>query len=142
MTFDANAANAATHERLKSVLADEAAADPKPVRFTAGLLAGLFRGLGVVSAEVLPHVAALEKRVAELEGRIEQQKALPWRGVWKSSETYEPGQLVTFRGSMWHCNRTVTGDEPGADLTAFTLCVKKGRDGRHADRGAHHHEDE
>jgi integrin beta 3 len=50
-------------------------------------------------------------------------------GVFKEGTTYRPGDMVTHGGSLWHCNDETTmkpGDGP------YTLCVKRGRDGRDA----------
>lgn len=61
---------------------------------------------------------------------LEQTLDLPvmlYRGVWRAGE-YAPGDVVTFAGSLWHCNRK-TGDKPGQS-DAYTLCVKSGRPGR------------
>lgn len=52
-----------------------------------------------------------------------------YRGVWQAGKTYEPGELGTWAGSMWHCNETTT-EKPGEGSKSWTLCVKKGSDGR------------
>jgi integrin beta 3 len=54
--------------------------------------------------------------------------ALIYRGVWRQA-TYEPGDVLTWAGAMWHCNET-TSEKPGEGSKAWTLCVKKGADGR------------
>lgn len=52
-----------------------------------------------------------------------------YRGVWKEGE-YEKGDTVTWGGSLWHCDVAKTSAKPGdAD---WTLCAKKGRDGKDA----------
>lgn len=48
-------------------------------------------------------------------------------GVFKEAEEYVPGDMVTWAGSLWHCDKATT-DKPGTD--AWTLAVKKGRDGK------------
>lgn len=50
-------------------------------------------------------------------------------GVYKEAEQYVPGDLVTWGGSLWHCDAE-TKDKPGTD--SWTLAVKKGRDGKDA----------
>lgn len=48
-------------------------------------------------------------------------------GVFKEGDTYVPGDLVTWGGSLWHCDKQTTA-KPGTD--DWTLSVKKGRDGK------------
>lgn len=50
-------------------------------------------------------------------------------GIYKAGEEYQPGDLVTWGGSLHHCD-AVTKDKP--DVGPWTLCVKKGRDGKDA----------
>lgn len=59
--------------------------------------------------------------------------AVIYRGVWREGETYQRGDLVTWGGSMWHCDKDGTLAKPdGGD---YTLAVKRGRDGKDATRG-------
>lgn len=57
--------------------------------------------------------------------------ALPvmlYRGVFAEGAEYQPGDTVTWGGSLWHCN-ALTTDRPGeTGTTGWTLAVKKGRD--------------
>lgn len=56
--------------------------------------------------------------------------ALPtplYRGVFKEGQAYEIGDMVTWGGSLWHCDKDTTSKPDGED---WTLCVKKGRDGK------------
>jgi len=51
-----------------------------------------------------------------------------YRDVFKSGTEYQPGDTVTWGGSMWHCNEPTT-DKPGeSGSKGWTLAVKKGRD--------------
>ncbi len=54
-----------------------------------------------------------------------------YRGVYQAQRGYDRGDEVTFGGSQWHCNEA-TADKPGEGSTAWTLSVKRGRDGRSA----------
>jgi len=54
--------------------------------------------------------------------------ALIYRGVYVDGKTYGPGDFVTFDGSLWHCNADTT-IRPGTGAPAWTLAVKRGRDG-------------
>lgn len=58
--------------------------------------------------------------------------ALPvpiYRGVFKEGESYERGDLVTWGGSLWHCDKG-TSEKPNPD--SWTLAAKRGRDGKDA----------
>jgi len=50
-----------------------------------------------------------------------------YRGVFKEGDDYERGDMVTWGGSLWHCD-TPTKEKPGTD--SWTLAAKKGRDGK------------
>jgi hypothetical protein len=52
-----------------------------------------------------------------------------YRGVYAEGKTYERGDGVTWGGSEWHCNETTT-TKPGDGSKAWTLKVKRGRDGK------------
>lgn len=60
--------------------------------------------------------------------------AIPaYRDVWQAGTAYEPGDCVTYGGSLW-INREATDairpDETTEGRRAWTLCVKRGRDGK------------
>lgn len=57
-----------------------------------------------------------------------------YRGVWQAGKSYERGDMATWAGSMWHCNEA-TSEKPGDGSKAWTLCVKKGTDGRTGPEG-------
>lgn len=51
-----------------------------------------------------------------------------YRDVFKAGNEYQPGDTVTWGGSLWHCNEA-TSDKPGeTGSKGWTLAVKKGRD--------------
>lgn len=53
-----------------------------------------------------------------------------YRGVFKIGETYQPGDTVTWGGSLWHCD-ACSSDKPGEiGSKGWTLAAKRGRDGR------------
>jgi hypothetical protein len=62
--------------------------------------------------------------------------AMIYRDVWTDGRTYEPGDVVTWARSIWHCKKTTTlkpdgvaRDGPqGKDF--WTLIVARGRDGK------------
>jgi hypothetical protein len=52
-----------------------------------------------------------------------------YRGVWMDGKAYDPHDSVTWAGSEWHC-QIATTTKPGDGSKAWTLKVKRGRDGR------------
>lgn len=52
-----------------------------------------------------------------------------YRGVHREGE-YTKGDTVTWAGSLWHCDAEKTVDKPGDSSKDWTLCAKKGRDGK------------
>jgi hypothetical protein len=53
-----------------------------------------------------------------------------YRGVFKAEGSYQPGDTVTWGGSLWHCDET-TADKPGElGSKGWTLATKRGRDGK------------
>lgn len=51
------------------------------------------------------------------------------RGVYQDGKTYDQADSVTWAGSSWLCH-TPTTTKPGDGSKAWTLIVKRGRDGR------------
>jgi len=88
-------------------------------------------------------MAALRERVAVLEVKPvtpgpqgepgpagkDGTPGLSYEGVYQDGKEYEIGQIVTWAGSTWHCNETTT-TKPGDASKAWTLMVKRGRDGK------------
>lgn len=54
---------------------------------------------------------------------------LSFEGVYQEGKSYDLGHLVTWAGSSWHCNEPTT-TKPGDGSKAWTLMVKRGRDGK------------
>lgn len=54
---------------------------------------------------------------------------LTWRGTFQEGTEYTKGDAVTWGGSTWHCNETTT-TKPVEGQKAWTLMVRKGKDGR------------
>lgn len=55
-----------------------------------------------------------------------------YRDVFKDGTEYQQGDVVTWGGSLWHCNKATTA-KPGTE--DWTLAAKKGRDGKDAKVG-------
>lgn len=90
-----------------------------------------------VEATVRTHIADVLK-LFSFDGRTlsfgEQTHRIPsivYRGIWSEGESYELGDMVTFGGSLFHCEveRTEQRPESGSD---WRLAVKRGRDGKGA----------
>jgi hypothetical protein len=82
--------------------------------------------------------AELERKLdlfAEEIGSFIRKEAAPmtYVGVWQAGVKYAPRTTVSYDGSMFHCNEETT-DKPGSAGGAWTLAVKRGRDGRDAAR--------
>jgi hypothetical protein len=104
---------------------DEMRGLPSYARSTASMkMAAEARGSGMAM------VKALAERVADLERR-QAESVVRYVGVWSAGQTYRRGQLVTSGGNIWHCNHPTDG-KPGEDHSAWTLAVRKGRDGKDA----------
>jgi len=53
-----------------------------------------------------------------------------YRGTFKAGDNYTPGDLVTWGGSMWHCDEP-SSDKPDAiGQKSWTLAVKRGQNGK------------
>ena len=92
--------------------------------------------------------ATLRERIAVLEARpmmpgpagepgppgkdgADGAPGLAFVGVYQDGKTYDVGHVATWAGSAWHCNEATT-TKPGDGSKAWTLMVKRGRDGRDA----------
>ena len=58
-----------------------------------------------------------------------------YQGVYQQAHAYGVGDVVTWAGSSWYC-RQPTQAKPGDGASAWQLMVKRGRDGRDAERPA------
>lgn len=78
-------------------------------------------------------IAPLVERLDALEAAARSSKAFRYRGVYATGFSYDAGDTVTFGGSLWHCD-AATSDRPGENAGAWTLAVKRGRDGKDVGR--------
>lgn len=70
----------------------------------------------------------LERASGALEVKSFDVPVTIYRDVFKAGTEYQPGDTVTWGGSMWHCNEPTT-DKPGeTGSKGWTLAVKRGRD--------------
>lgn len=58
--------------------------------------------------------------------------AVIYRGVFKDGDTYTRGDLVTWGGSVFHCEAESTAEKPETGSADWKLAVKRGRDGKDA----------
>jgi hypothetical protein len=76
------------------------------------------------------HIRTLEAKVAELDAR---GPAMKFAGTWvDKSGGYALGETVTRQGSLWHSDVSYNRSIPGLEGSAWTLCVKHGRNGKDA----------
>lgn len=88
--------------------------------------------------DVLIKVATAQKaRIEVLETRCKALEGRPstpvYRGVYEAGgKVYEAGECVTHKGSLWIANQRtmLCPDEERDGAREWTLCVKRGRDGR------------
>lgn len=63
-----------------------------------------------------------EEQLTLTDGRV-VKLAPVYRGVFDPQAEYARGEMVTYRGSTWHCNAK-TSEPPGNGSTCWTLAVK------------------
>ena len=93
-----------------------------------------------------PRLAALDiampriaRRLQELQARMDRMEGVQdpeaaakarvrgiYRGVFRDGTEAHPGDLFTFAGSLWHCDRA-TKERPTRRPACWTLAVKQGR---------------
>jgi hypothetical protein len=85
-----------------------------------------FEQMGRLTAKAIKDATApLEKRLAELEA-----SPTKYVGTWVAGTNYPPRTMASWGGSIWHANEETT-EKPGTG-PAWTLAVKRGRDGKDA----------
>lgn len=61
-----------------------------------------------------------------------QLDTMIYRGTYKAGQEYQPGDTVTCGGQTYHCN-SATAERPDGGSAAWTICSRRGRDGKDAD---------
>jgi len=79
-----------------------------------------------IANEVKAATIPLRQRIEELETRLSNFR---YAGVWCEGNEYRTGNFVTHDGSLFHCNLP-TKNRPGKDNVSWSLCVKRGQDGK------------
>ncbi len=111
---------------IRKMVADAVAAIPRPKDGRDGF------GLDDFDATISDDGRTLTLAFEQGETRHEVKLAMPtaiYRGVWREGD-YQRGDMVTWAGSLWHCDAEKSTAKPGGE--DWTLAVKKGRDGRDA----------
>lgn len=86
----------------------------------------LIERIGTLEKDLAAANDATQKQVREALARA----PIPtYKGVFERGAEYQAGDMVTHKGSLWHCNAAVDGETPGSG-DAWTLAVKCGRDGK------------
>lgn len=101
-------------------------------------LTSVVRGIAPAIKEfVSKMLAGSTSRLASLEARMVALEAAPrihYRGVWEAGSHYAEGATVTHKGGLWIALENDPPAEPGDGVSGWQLAVKRGRDGRNADR--------
>lgn len=90
---------------------------------------------GVADTEVVPSddLRTLKIRITHTDGEAVEQSirspAVIYREIYREGQDYEPGDAVTFGGSLWIALRA-TQSKPGDGSPDWRLAVKKGRDAK------------
>jgi len=69
---------------------------------------------------------------------VERHFTIPvvaYRGTFKSGDEYTPGDMVTWGGSVWHCDEPTTAKPDSLDQKSWTLAVKRGQNGKDGSDG-------
>ena len=84
-----------------------------------------------VREQIAAAVTPLQQEIVALKAK---QVQFRYAGVWLPSNPspYLAGNFVTLGGSLFHCNIDHPTTTPGKDPTAWTLCCKRGQDGKDA----------
>ncbi len=65
----------------------------------------------------------LHERIRALEAaERREQRSMHYHGVWTAGDTYQPGAVVTDKGTIWYCHQA-TADRPGS-TTCWQLMAK------------------
>lgn len=119
----------------QSVFPDEEMSDVKSVDLPpdSPIAKKYWKALDDEELSGMPLIGTQVRTSPDLEQRLralEERPSMIYRGVFDETRQYNPGDVVTHDGSAFHCNETVhDGAVPGKS-NAWTLAVKRGRDGK------------
>ncbi|MGE0803097.1 MAG: hypothetical protein AB7O55_32755 [Lautropia sp.] len=92
----------------------------------------LVAGVHVVEVrQVDPRAFEVVAGLSDGRDRVEKfaMPTMIYRGIFREGARYEPGDTVTWAGSLWHCNES-TADKPKDGKGAWVLAAKRGQDGK------------
>lgn len=98
---------------------------------------------GVEQSKSVERMSRIERQLEQITVELPTQKQVreevdaalarapipTYKGVFDRDAEYQAGDMVTHKGSVWHCNGPIAGHAPGTD-PIWTLAVKCGRDGK------------
>jgi hypothetical protein len=78
----------------------------------------------LITKELSEYLDTVEEMIVSLKDEVRELKATTpsYMGVWQKAQEYRRGQMVTDRGTLWHCNGATT-ERPGTG-DGWTLMVK------------------
>lgn len=94
---------------------------------------------GIIDLVVAKTLDGIEQRITEafIAKAAELVAALPYlryKGVWREGEGYQPGDVVTWGGNLYHCDKSSTAKPDSHFGTGqpgdWTLAVKRGDRGK------------
>jgi integrin beta 3 len=95
------------------------------------------RGIDEVKEEYADYGRTIIRKVVYSDGKVQETRTttnmIIHRGVW-TKRLYEVGDICTWNGSMWHCEKSMTEAQPGTSPD-WKLVVKAGRDGKEGKPG-------
>ena len=89
----------------------------------------------LAAADVLRQIITpLVERLDAFGTRLEALEEREYCGVWAPGQTYRKFSTATFEGHSWVARET-TSEQPGNGSTAWTLQVRRGKQGREGKQG-------
>ena len=92
----------------------------------------LVSGIASIDLEQVDHRTNIVRMVTSEGKTLEKTLTVPgmvYMGIYNEQNSYIKGDTVTCAGSLWHCDQDGPG-KPGLKDSGWTLCAKKGRDGK------------
>lgn len=98
----------------------------------------IVRGIASEHEELLDDGRTIERVTFYTDSKYVRRhkfKVMVNRGVWKSGAEYEPGDVVTWGGSSWHCLQATKANPQEVGCEDWNLIGKRGRDGENGKPG-------
>lgn len=122
-------------ELHRRAMAPPAPAPPRPGGFTEEQIYALAKAVAppireFVEGTVADAAEALDRKLTDLKGRVmgvEERPHMRYRGIFDLTTRYEPGDVTTRHGVLWHADRATVGEVPGNGPTAWKMMNKSQR---------------